>query len=920
MKNSIRAFPCLLLAAGIANAASYTLSNEASCLALPAPATWTATGSLCTLNGNLSLAAGDMLTVTSPVMLVVPAPRVLSNAGTLSLPIGGRLAIRGTLNNNPGGVFNNNGFWDVRDATSIVFNSVGATINSTNQLQLSNGRLENLGTFNANGSVSVSIGAVFANVGTMTNNGTITNAALFENRGSLNNAGTFNIGCPGAFINSGVLTGNPVNQSFCWQPTSDSSWFNGANWNLGTPPTPGADITINNATNGPVIDADLTFSGSLNILIGQVRVAPGATLTNDGEIRNNGGQLPGVSTLRNQGTLINNGSILNANQVIIDGHLSNHGTIGGGNGPLINNGTIVNEADGEVDPGGMDNRATGVIVNKGRYVQNRSQNDNRGEVINEAGATLIFNNRLRNFSGASLVNEGQLSFTHDLTLASGLDNESGAVVENAPGATLTLTEPDVFINNFGLIRNNGAIANAGIVTNSRVICGTGTISGNAVVGNPPIAACAPVANAGPDRVVGEGLPVTLDGVASSTPKGLPLAYAWTQVAGPAVTLSAPNAVQPTFLAPFVSGNQILTFRLTVNDGYDTSAPDFVSVMVNQTNNPPVADAGDDRTAKPGSMLALDSSHSFDPDGDAVTEFLWTQVAGPPAALTPGSSAPAPMFMVPFAVGSSLVFKLAASDGREWSAPSAGADSSQPDTVAIHIVENSRPVAMAGQDRAVGEGTPVVLDGGASHDPDAEDTITYAWTQTAGPPVVLNNAGSATPSFTAPYVAPGGATLTFRLVVRDNDRFNPLDSLAAFVNVGVYNVNDPPRCDLAAPSEASLWPANGGFSPIGILGITDDGLTGMPFTVRITGVMQDEPTSDPKGRDLSPDAIIVPGTLADTVQIRRERENKGNGRVYTIAFTADDGREGCSSVVRVSVPPHRNGSAVDDGPAHDSTLP
>ena len=52
----------------------------------------------------------------------------------------------------------------------------------------------------------------------------------------------------------------------------------------------------------------------------------------------------------------------------------------------------------------------------------------------------------------------------------------------------------------------------------------------------------------------------------------------------------------------------------------------------------------------------------------------------------------------------------------------------------------------------------------------------------------------------------------------------------------------------------------------------------------------------------------------------ERAGGGNGRVYTIYFTATDGRGGsCSGSVKVSVPHDQNRPAVDDGPGYDSTV-
>ncbi|HMJ54346.1 MAG TPA: M36 family metallopeptidase [Polyangiaceae bacterium] len=94
------------------------------------------------------------------------------------------------------------------------------------------------------------------------------------------------------------------------------------------------------------------------------------------------------------------------------------------------------------------------------------------------------------------------------------------------------------------------------------------------------AACAgiPIANAGPDQPVPVNAMVTLDGRASSDPLAgpNPLAFAWDQLAGPAVTLATPTTAQPTFTAP--STPSTLTFRLQVNDG-PHGAADTVNIIV-----------------------------------------------------------------------------------------------------------------------------------------------------------------------------------------------------------------------------------------------------------------------------------------------------------------------------------------------------
>jgi hypothetical protein len=91
---------------------------------------------------------------------------------------------------------------------------------------------------------------------------------------------------------------------------------------------------------------------------------------------------------------------------------------------------------------------------------------------------------------------------------------------------------------------------------------------------------APIANAGSDQNVNANALVTLDGSGSSDPDGnLPLTHYWAQTGGPAVTLSNPAVVAPTFTAP--SDSVVLTFTLTVTDslGLPDPTPDEVIVTV-----------------------------------------------------------------------------------------------------------------------------------------------------------------------------------------------------------------------------------------------------------------------------------------------------------------------------------------------------
>ena len=76
--------------------------------------------------------------------------------------------------------------------------------------------------------------------------------------------------------------------------------------------------------------------------------------------------------------------------------------------------------------------------------------------------------------------------------------------------------------------------------------------------------------------------------------------------------------------------------------------------------------------------------------------------------------------------------------------------------------NSPPIAVVGAAQTVAKRSLVTLDGSGSHDPDG-NSITYSWTQTAGPSVVLSSTTAVKPQFTAPGVS---ASLSFSLTVND----------------------------------------------------------------------------------------------------------------------------------------------------------
>jgi len=106
---------------------------------------------------------------------------------------------------------------------------------------------------------------------------------------------------------------------------------------------------------------------------------------------------------------------------------------------------------------------------------------------------------------------------------------------------------------------------------------------------------APIANAGLNQTVLEFATVTLDGTSSTDVDGTIVSYNWTQVNGTLVTLLNNDTSKPTFEAPDVTMQEILTFMLAVVDNSSGTDTDEVSITVNEIDD----GSGDDGTGDDG---------------------------------------------------------------------------------------------------------------------------------------------------------------------------------------------------------------------------------------------------------------------------------------------------------------------------------
>jgi PKD repeat protein len=238
----------------------------------------------------------------------------------------------------------------------------------------------------------------------------------------------------------------------------------------------------------------------------------------------------------------------------------------------------------------------------------------------------------------------------------------------------------------------------------------------------PAAVQIPVASVTPsETTIAIGQSVVLDGSGSTGAPGDTLSYQWAPVTGPYASLGGTTSAQCTFTALY-EGTSVL--QLVVTDGDLSSSPAQVTVHVTKGNfSAPVAAATGPATGYLGQPVVLDGSGSTDPNGLTLA-FAWTQQAGPPVTLWVADE---PTFQFTPQAAGSYSFLLTVSDG----VLSATAH------VAVNVETALVPVAVVTGPDAAFVGEPVQLSGSTSRNP-SSTPLTYAWTQTSGPPVTAGH--------------------------------------------------------------------------------------------------------------------------------------------------------------------------------------
>ncbi len=278
----------------------------------------------------------------------------------------------------------------------------------------------------------------------------------------------------------------------------------------------------------------------------------------------------------------------------------------------------------------------------------------------------------------------------------------------------------------------------------------------------------PQADAGGPYTGELGQDMAFDGSGSTDSDGTIVDWTWDF--GDGATASGEHVIH----AYDVGGNYLV--RLTVTDDGGATDEDTALVSVETPGNtPPVADAGGDKTAEVGESILFDAGASVDPDGTIVS---WSWDFGD------GASADGEQVSHAFSASGAYLVRLTVTDD-------GGAVGQDVALAYVVGVQNQPPRADAGGNQRIDLGSPVLLNGAGSSDPDGT-IVSYEWDLGDG-----NTAAGVAVEHT--YQAAGSYLVN--LTVTDDN--GATDEDFALIEVAEGPANTPPAADAGTDKIAGV---------------------------------------------------------------------------------------------------------------------
>lgn len=318
----------------------------------------------------------------------------------------------------------------------------------------------------------------------------------------------------------------------------------------------------------------------------------------------------------------------------------------------------------------------------------------------------------------------------------------------------------------------------------------------------------PVVSAGSDKNLFPPANSSILSGSASDADGTIGSYVWTQISGPS-SATLVNANTPTLTVNnLVEGTY--RFRLTATDDDNASAFDEVLVVLNAaaTNQPPIANAGVDKTIKLPTNSTTLTGTGTDPDG-SIASYAWTKVSGPTVTLTNQNTAT--VSLSDMNSPGTYEFMLTVTDNATPTPATAT------DLVIVTVLPasiNSPPVANAGPDVTVLLPTNSTSITGTSTDDGTIASIT--WTQVSGPNTASITGGTTNTATMANLIE---GTYVFRFFIEDDGGLNDFDDVSVTV-VQQQLVSAPPTVE-ADPDLIIQLPVN--FVSLTAVANSEDGL-------------------------------------------------------------------------------------------------